>query len=237
MNVRKAPGAAAIDPRPPHGDAERDPGPARSSRGRVALLVALGVALLLAAAVVVAALRPEAELPGIVREPAPVATGHTLLDHGAGDPPREVDLVADEGEVLLVYFGYLSCPDVCPMTMGDIKRAQAELGPALADRTTVAFVTLDPGRDDGQRLRTYLELFFDDRYLGLTAPDEPALVALTDQLGVRFEVEEHEPGDDRYDVAHSAITYVVDDTGTVVRELPFGTTASDYARVVRALLP
>jgi protein SCO1 len=145
--------------------------------------------------------------------------------------------VADEGELLLVYFGYLSCPDVCPMTMGDIKRAQADLGPELADRTTVAFVTLDPERDDGQRLRSYLELFFDDRYLGLTAPDDAALVALTDQLGVRFEVEEHAPGDERYDVAHSAITYVVDDTGTVVRELPFGTTASDYARVVRTLLP
>jgi protein SCO1 len=237
VNDGEAPGAGAVDVHPQHGNAAPDGAPARSSRRRIALLVGLGVIVVLTAAVGVATLRPDAELPGIVREPAPVATGHTLLDHAAGDPPREIDLVADEGELLLVYFGYLSCPDVCPMTMGHIKRAQAELGPELADRTTVAFVTLDPERDDGQRLRTYLELFFDDRHLGLTAPDEPALVALTDQLGVRFEVEEHEPDDERYDVAHSAITYVVDDTGTVVRELPFGTTASDYARVVRALLP
>jgi protein SCO1 len=236
VNDRQTPGVAATDLQPP-GDAEPAHPPGRWSRGRVALLVALGVSSVLAAALVVAALRPEAELPGIVREPPLVATGHTLLDHGAGDLPREVELVADEGELLLVYFGYLSCPDVCPMTMGDIKRAQADLGPALADRTTVAFVTLDPERDDAQRLRSYLELFFDDRYLGLTAPDDAALVALTDQLGVRFEVEEHAPGDERYDVAHSAITYVVDDTGTVVRELPFGTAASDYARVVRTLLP
>jgi protein SCO1 len=222
----------------PPGDAGHDGAPRpRTSGRRLAVLVAMVALPVLAIGLGLVLLRPQAELPGIVREPAPVTTGHTLLDHGAGDPPREVALVAPEGELLLVYFGYLSCPDVCPMTMGDIKRAQAELGSELTDRTTVAFVTLDPGRDDGQRLRTYLELFFDDGYLGLTAPDGPALVALTDQLGVRWEVEEHDPGDERYDVAHTAITYVVDDTGTVVRELPFGTTAGDYARVVRALLP
>lgn len=238
MSARETLRAAAVDPGPPtRNDDAPDRARARSSRRRTWLVVALGAALVLVAAIAILALRPDAELPGIVRQPAPVATGHTLLDHGAGDPPREVTLVAPEGELLLVYFGYLSCPDVCPMTMGDIKRAQQELGPALADRTTVAFVTLDPVRDDGQRLRTYLELFFDDRFLGLTAPDDETLTALADQLGVRFEVEEHDPGDERYDVAHSAITYVVDDTGTVVRELPFGTSAGDYARVVRALLP
>lgn len=238
MNARETLRAAAVDPDPqPHNDDAPDRARPRTSRRRTWLAGALGAALVLAIAVATVALRPDAELPGIVRQPAPVATGHTLLDHGAGDPPREVTLVAPEDELLLVYFGYLSCPDVCPMTMGDIKRAQQELGPALADRTTVAFVTLDPARDDGQRLRTYLALFFDDRFLGLTAPDDDALTALTDQLGVRFEIEDHEPGDERYDVAHSALTYVVDDTGTVVRELPFGTSAGDYARVVRALLP
>jgi protein SCO1 len=237
VNGRETP-AAAVEPEPqPRDDGAPDRERARSSRRRIALVAAIGVVLVLAVVVAISALRPEPELPGIVRQPAPLATGHTLLDHGAGDPPREVTLVAPDGELLLVSFGYLSCPDVCPMTMGDLKRALHELGPALADRTTVAFVTLDPERDDGQRLRTYLELFFEDRYLGLTAPDDDTLVALTEQLGVRFEVEEHEPGAERYDVAHSALTYVVDDTGTVVRELPFGTTASDYARVVRALLP
>jgi protein SCO1 len=207
--------------------------PARSWWGSAALVVAVAVAVALA----VLLLRPERDLPGLVRDPAPSAAGHVLLDHRDGDPGTPVGLQAPPDGLLLLYFGYLSCPDVCPMTMADIKRAHADLGPALADRTLVGFVTLDPERDDGDRLRAYLTHFFDDRYLALTAPDPATLDAVTEQLGVRWEVEDHEPGAERYDVAHSAITYVVDDTGTVVRELPFGTTSEDIARVIRALLP
>jgi protein SCO1 len=201
----------------------------------VALVVA--AALVTAGALAVLGLRPGPELPGLVREPAPSASGHVLLDHGVGATPAEVELIAPEGDLLLAYFGYLSCPDVCPMTMGDIARAFDEVGDDHAQRATVAFVTLDPERDDGERLRWYLSHFFDERFLALTAPDDATLDALTAQLGVRWEVEPHDPGDDRYEVAHSAITYVIDDTGTVVRELPFGATSSDYARVLRALLP
>jgi protein SCO1 len=215
-------------------DSDPPPAPRTWSRWRVGLLA---VAALVVIGLLAAVLRPEPDLPGIVRDPAPTAAGHVLLDHRTGDPAREVELAAPAGELLLVYFGYLSCPDVCPMTMADIKRAQAEIGPELADRTAVAFVTLDPERDDGERLRSYLAHFFDARYLALTAPDAVTLDAVTEQLGVRWEVEEHEPGAERYDVAHSAITYVVDETGTVVRELPFGTTSADIARVLRGLLP
>jgi protein SCO1 len=224
-SLRDAAGTATL--------ADREPPPRARARWPVGLFA---VAALIVIGLVAAALRPEPELPGIVRDPPTAATGHVLLDHGDGDPPVEVELAAPDGELLLVYFGYLSCPDVCPMTMADIKRAQTAIGPELADRTAVAFVTLDPERDDGERLRAYLGHFFDGRFLALTATDPATLDAVTDQLGVRWEVEEHEPGAERYDVAHSAITYVVDDTGRVVRELPFGTTSDDIARVLRAHL-
>jgi protein SCO1 len=184
----------------------------------------------------VVALRPAPELPGIVRDPMPVVADLTFHDHSQGDEPRVVDLVPPAGEITLVYFGYLSCPDMCPMTMADLKRAREQVGPDLADRTTVAFVTLDPARDDPPSQRRYLGFFFDGDFLALQAADEDALDAAAERFGVRYEVEEHEPGARRYEVSHTAITYVVDDTGTVVRELPFGAPAEDYARIIEATL-
>jgi protein SCO1 len=201
--------------------------------------VLLGVALLVITALGAAlafALRPAAELPGLAREPAPHVHGLSFVDHREPGAPREVDLVPEPGELLFLYFGYLSCPDVCPMTMSDIAQARDALGEELAARTRVAFVTLDPERDEPERLRSYLTHFFDDAYLALTAPDQDALDAAAQRLGVRYEIEPHAPGAERYEVAHSALTYVIDEHGRVVRELPFGATSDDYARLMRALL-
>jgi protein SCO1/2 len=203
--------------------------------GLVALALA-GVAALVVVVVLVAPLlRPEPALPGVVRDPAPDVHGLAFTDVWQRDEPATVDLVPAEGEITLAYFGYLSCPDMCPLTMGDLRRARQLIGDELADRTTVAFVTLDPERDDAERLNAYLSLFFDDGVLALTAPDDAALDAAAEQLGVRFELEEPDE-DGTYEVMHSAITYVIDDQGTVVRELPFGVPAEDVARVIEAAL-
>jgi protein SCO1 len=178
----------------------------------------------------------EPELAGMTRDPAPTVEGLLFTDHADPAGPRETDLRAEPGGLTLVYFGYLSCPDVCPATMVDIVRAQDAVGVELAARTSVAFVTVDPERDDPERLRSYLEHFFDTPFRALTASDEDALESAAAQLGVSYEVEPHEPGAERYDVAHSAVTYVVDDRGVVVRELPFGVTADEIAAVLRAYL-
>ncbi len=177
----------------------------------------------------------QTELPGVVRDPAPSAAGLVFDDHAAGDDPVEADLVPGPGGITLVYFGYLSCPDMCPLTMSDLAQARQLVGPELADHTNVAFVTVDPARDEPEDLRRYLEHFFDDGFLALRAPDDAALEDAAETLGVRYELEDHAPGE-RYEVAHSAITYVVDDSGAVVRELPFGTTPEDYAQVIEAAL-
>jgi protein SCO1 len=175
-------------------------------------------------------------LPGVAREPAPVVDDLTFTSHRDLGAPTERRLVADEDGLLLVYFGYLSCPDVCPMTMIDIARARRALADEDARRITVAFVTVDPERDDPARLHGYLAHFLDDGFDPMTA-DADQLGAAVERLGVRYEVEPHAPGDERYEVSHSAITYVVDDSGTLRRELPFGTTAEDIERVMRRLLP
>ncbi len=196
-----------------------------------------GTTAAIAIAVTVAALLPrDTELPGISRDPAPSVHGLTFEDVWEREQPVLVDLVPAAGEVTAAYFGYLSCPDMCPLTMGDLRRARQLLGDDLARRTTVAFVTLDPARDGPEELQRYLGLFFDHGVLALTAPDAVALEAAAERLGVRYELEEPDPDDGRYEVAHSAITYVIDDRGVVVRELPFGTTPEEYAAVLRSVL-
>lgn len=173
-------------------------------------------------------------LAGIVRSPA-LSVGDVALPDVSADGGDLQPMRADDGDLLLVYFGYTSCPDICPTTMSDISVALGELDGEQAERVTVAMVTVDPERDTGEVLTTYLGHFF-ERGLALRTEDPAALVAAADAFGVRFEVEDHAEGALRYEVSHSAITYVVDDTGAVVVEWPFGMDSLDMAADLRTIL-
>lgn len=156
------------------------------------------------------------ELLGVVRTPPlDVASVELPTADGVHMPMR-----APEGELLLVYFGYTSCPDVCPTTMADISAALVDLSPDRADRVRVAMVTVDPERDTHEILGGYLDHFF-SRGVALRTEEPAELEAAAAAFGVQWQIEEHEPGEE-YDVAHTAVTYVVDDEGRVVVEWPFG---------------
>jgi protein SCO1/2 len=206
----------------------------RSSRTLTRLTV---LACLTVAGVVLAACgsgddRPVSagQLAGVVRDPAVRVADVTLPD--IDGTPRS--LRADRGELRLVYFGYTSCPDVCPTTMSDIKVALGDLPEDQARRVSVTMVTVDPERDTPEVLTDYLDHFF-DRFTALRTEDPGELRAAAKAFGVQYEVEEHEPGAS-YEVAHSALTYVVDDTGTVVVEWPFGFESTDMANDLQYLL-
>ncbi len=158
----------------------------------------------------------EAELQGAVRTP-PLEVAPVSLPDESG---RAVAMTAPDDQLLLVYFGYTSCPDICPTTMSDLSVAIDGLPTELADRVTVAMVTLDPERDTGEVLTGYLGHFFNES-LALRTTDTDELTTATSAFGVQFEVEDHAPGES-YQVAHTAVTFVVDDSGTVVVEWPFG---------------
>jgi protein SCO1 len=172
----------------------------------------------------------EAVLQGAVRTP-PLQVDSVILPSADGD--RVALRAADDG-LLLVYFGYTSCPDVCPTTMADISAALVELPPELSDRVTVAMVSVDPERDTGEVLSDYLSHFF-SRGIALRTDDPTELEAAAAAFGVQWEIADHGPGEP-YDVAHTAITYVVDDTGTVVVEWPFGFESEAMASDLTLLL-
>ncbi len=155
-----------------------------------------------------------------------------LPDASAGGRPLAMRAPSDE--LYVVYFGYTSCPDICPTTLSDIRVALDDLPPALAERVAVAMVTIDPERDTDERLSAYLGHFFEDGH-ALRTTDARALEAATSAFGVQWDVEEHDPGES-YEVAHTALTYVVDDTGTVVVEWPFGLEAEAMSSDLTILL-
>ena len=201
-------------------------------------LVAVVAGVVIAAAIgVTMVLREPAPLPGIAREPALTTTGITFTEYGSTDEGGPAALAAAPGGVNLVYFGYLNCPDVCPTTMADIRAGLQDLPDDVQEQVSVTFVTVAPTRDDPESMRTYLGHFFvPPTSIRVMHADDDTMDQSATQLGVIYEVEDHAAGDDDYDVAHSAITYVVDDTGTVVRELPFGAPPEDFATIVTAVV-
>jgi protein SCO1/2 len=172
-------------------------------------------------------------LQGLVRTPSLEVAGVQLPDVGHGGTPFEMQ--APKGELYLVYFGYTSCPDICPTTMSDMRVAIEALPAEQAERVTVAMATVDPERDTDEVITSYISHFFDDG-IALRTTDLAAFEAAAGAFGVQWEIEAHAAGVTDYDVGHSAVTYVVDDTGTVVDEWPFGLETDAMTSDLKTLL-
>lgn len=94
-------------------------------------------------------------------DPAPALDGLVFTD---GAP---ADLAAFDDQVVMVFFGYTSCPDVCPITLATAAAAMSQLDPADRDRTRLVMVTVDPEVDTPERLERYVESFH-PQFLGAT---------------------------------------------------------------------
>lgn len=114
------------------------------------------------------------------------------------------------GNIRLLYFGFTSCPDVCPTTLTDLRKAVNQLPPDYRDDITTLFVSVDPQRDTPERLGSYAG-FFGDHVVGLTAA-EPELRELTKRYRTTFGYDEPD-ADGNYNVSHSSAVYVFDRSG------------------------
>jgi protein SCO1/2 len=161
---------------------------------------------------------------GIVRDPPPAVGGDALPDATRGGEP--IALRADPGGLLVVYFGYTSCPDVCPTTMADLRVALEELPERDAERVRVAMITVDPARDTGETLTRYLRTFFPEGH-ALRTSDEDLLRRVAERFGATFDVSSGPDG--RIEVSHTAFLYAVDGGGRLLLQWPFRT-APDLLR-------
>ncbi|MEX2475749.1 SCO family protein [Marinobacter sp.] len=121
-------------------------------------------------------------------------------------------VVADgmDEKVRVLFFGFTSCPDVCPTTLQKLSQAVKAMPPELQDQTQTVFVSVDPQRDTPERLANYVS-FFGERIIGLTG-SEPQLRSLAKRYRTTFGYDEPD-ADGNYAVSHSNAMYVFDRKG------------------------
>jgi protein SCO1/2 len=170
-------------------------------------------------------------LAGYVREPTPVVSELSLPDVTNGGDPMAFR--APDGEFLLVYFGYTSCPDVCPTTLSDVRTALEDLGEEDAAVIDLAMATVDPDRDVDEVIGGYVQSFVPESH-ALRTTDDAELRAAADAFGVEYSVDTNDEGE--VEVVHSGSLYVVDDQGQLVLTWPFGTPVDDLVNDIRLLM-
>ncbi len=170
-----------------------------------------------------------AQLTGFVREPTPVVATVALPD--VSDDGAPMTMTAPDSGLLLMYFGYTGCPDVCPTTMADVRRALSDLGDD-ASRVEVAMATIDPDRDTDDILTGYVQTFVPNAH-ALRTDDDDALRTAADAFGADYGVTVD--GDD-IEVLHTGHVYVVNDQGELLVTWPFGTTSEDMTTDMQLLL-
>lgn len=174
----------------------------------------------LLAATALAGCGGEQDWRGVQRTPAPNVS--------------DTSLKAPKGEVLAVYFGYTSCPDICPTTSADLRLAIDQLPRRARGRVTPVFITTDPARDSQAKMDRYLANFF-QKYRALRIENPTKLRQVEKAFGAR-----HKKGKTdktgNYPVDHTTFLYLVSDQGRIVSELPFGAPYKDVASDLKKAL-
>ncbi len=135
------------------------------------------------------------------------------------------------GKVVLLAFGYTACTEVCPITLSVLALAHRRLN-TLAGEVQVVYITVDPERDNAERMRKYLAAF-DPSFVGGTGTSEQ-LAAVRRDYGISLGKKVAVPGG--YALSHSSFIYMIDRGGALRALMPFGHSAEDFVHDVRLLL-
>ena len=165
------------------------------------------------------AFAPAYEYKGALLEPPSPIPDFELKDTN-GQPFHLSDV---EGDLALVYFGYTFCPDVCPLTLWDVKKALKDL--EGRERVKVIFVSVDPERDTPEVLGRYLSAF-DPDFIGLT-DDFKKVETVMQPFGAFAEKEEVADSAAQYLVSHTARLYLVNPDRELMLMYPFGFESDD----------
>jgi len=158
---------------------------------------------------------------------APFGKALALTDHNG--KARTLDDF--KGKVVVIFFGFLNCPDVCPTTLAELGQVAKALGPDAA-RLQVLFVTVDPERDTPEVMRQYVTSFHPD-FLGLRG-DAPATAQAAKEFKIFYQ--KQPPSGASYSVDHSAGTYILDPQGRLRLYAQYGTSADAFLKDIRLLL-
>ncbi|MCX6030583.1 MAG: SCO family protein [Chloroflexi bacterium] len=187
---------------------------------RSVIVILVAGALFLIAVLAYTQLRPY-QFHGLALQSAQPAADFTLTASGG----KAVKLSDFRGKLVVLYFGYTYCPDVCPTTLGDLARALNKLG-QRADGVQVVMVTVDPARDTPEHLADYVS-HFDPTFVGLSGTADQIAVAAAG-FGIYYQKHEGTAATG-YLVDHTATISVLDKEGHVRLVWPFGTPSEDMA--------
>jgi len=137
-----------------------------------------------------------------------------------------------KGKVVLVFFGFTQCPDVCPTTLGDLAAVKQKLG-AKGDKLQVIFASVDPARDTPEILQAYLANF-DPSFLALRGSDEETAKMAKDFKVYYKRVEGQTPSS--YTMDHTAGDYIFDPEGRLRLYSRYGTPVDTLAKDIEQLI-
>lgn len=159
---------------------------------------------------------------------------YTAPDFALSDGQGGVFRLSDQrGRLALIFFGYVSCPDVCPTTLSTLKQVRRSLG-GDAENVEVVFITVDPARDTPEKVAGYVDSF-DPAFHGLSG-SEQELAPVWEDYAVYFKLNKANPDDMVYTVDHSSQVYLVDSAGDLRLTYSFGTPAEQILSDVKYLL-
>jgi protein SCO1/2 len=174
-----------------------------------------------------------ASLIGLQREDPLDVSAATITEAARDGSTSPFQFKAKSGELLVVFFGYTYCPDVCPTSLAEMRNALKRLG-TDGDKVSVAFVTVDPERDTPERLHDFVGTYI-PRYHVLRTTDWAILERVKEAFLATSSVTTNEDGD--VEVTHTGTSYVVNEKGIVVDEMPFGIGADGMTNDLRILVP
>ncbi|MCC6905385.1 MAG: SCO family protein, partial [Anaerolineae bacterium] len=126
-----------------------------------------------------------------------------------------------QGKLVLLYFGYTYCPDVCPATLFQIRQAYEALGDQAED-VQVVMITVDPQRDTPEQFGRYIANIHPS-FVGLSTTDEALLQQIAADFGVYFELEPPDPETGGYVVNHTASVFLIDRQSRMLEVFMYGT--------------
>ena len=193
------------------------------------LRVGMGLLVIIGVVMAIVLLLPgDDTFRGTVYDPA-LQAPEIALTRADGSTFR---LSEQKGDVILLFFGYTFCPDVCPLTLSELRTVNEEMGED-AGRVQVVFVTVDPERDTPDQIEKFVSVF-NPSFIGLSGSIEE-LQPVWQDYGVYREVDEVSSSAAGYLVNHTARVYVIDRDGNLRLSYSFGTPTEDIVHDLKLL--
>jgi len=145
-----------------------------------------------------------------------------------------VTLDSLRGKVVILYFGYTWCPDICPTSLGLLSAALNELSAEELAQFQALFVSVDPDRDTLDRLKTYAS-YFHEKILGVTGSREQIDDAVR-KYGAAYRIVKNEGSATGYVVDHSAELFLIDRHGKLVQAIRHGAPPEEILSAIKAEL-